>query len=174
MVDLVSFLLRKFYVSPDVRVAINYIFPDEIFIRLRVFILGNLLHGLSEWQDFPLFTVVLSILLVIGAQQWSKEHKTKLLVVCYFALIVSTLTAIPDLVDYYNFSFRQYTEYQSRPHTNMGILGFIDSFAFTQKPSLPLFIMQGLILVAYAAWSAWQITLLNKLRKEQQRPAITV
>ncbi len=130
-------------------------------------IFHNLPGSIRALGLFPIFSVLLSVLLMVGAKRLRQQHKIWLLTGCYYVLILSTISAIPDLANAYRYTLEQYTQYQSQSLTKTGILGLIDAFAYTEKPFLPGYILKGLILIGYAGWSAWQIMLLNKLRKNQ-------
>jgi hypothetical protein len=143
---------------------IYLIFPHEVFKDISMLLLW--VTRSPFLQDFPLFSLLLSVLLVRSAAQLKKGN-TVPLKLCYAGLIVSIVTAIPGLITGYFHMLKQYNRYvANRPATEQGVLGLIDSFALVSKPSLPLLIAQLVILLVYAAWSGWQIKSLYALDKK--------
>jgi hypothetical protein len=154
-----------FQMPQGLRMVIYLIFPHEVFKHISMLLLW--VTRSPFLQDFPLFSLLLSVLLVRSAAQL-KKGKTVPLKLCYAGLIVSIVTAIPGLITGYFHMLKQYNQYvANRPATKQGILGLMDSLALVAKPSLPLLIGQLVILLAYTAWSGWQIKSLYALDKKR-------
>ncbi len=149
---------------PAITTAIYWIFPHEVLGDISLLLFAN--AGLFL-RNFPIFTFLLPVMLVLSAILLKKKGKTLPLKLCYCCLILSILLSIPGLITGYQYMVDLHNEQMAAPHSaQQGILGLIDSFAEMSKPSLPLLIGQVVILLGYAAWCGWQIKGLYALDKK--------
>lgn len=162
-VSILQYLMNAYlYNLPrPVRTFTFLLFPHQVGWQLTQMLFYK--TGNYHLVYFPLFSVLLYVLLQIGISEFRKTGNGIIITICFVLLIVSIVTAVPDIIRNYHAALEAYNDYV--PPQTSGILDLIGNFGRPSKPSIVLLVLQFIILAGYLFWIGYILKLMRNYKK---------